>query len=53
MVDVSGKAEIFREATAAGTIKLKAETINLIKTGKIAKGEPLYTAIGSKKREKQ
>ena len=44
MVDVSGKAEIFREATAAGTIKLKAETINLIKTGKIAKGDPLYTA---------
>jgi cyclic pyranopterin monophosphate synthase len=44
MVDVSGKAEIFREATATGTIKLKAETINLIKTGKIAKGDPLYTA---------
>ena len=44
MVDVSGKDEIFREATASGTIKLKAETINLIKTGKIAKGNPLYTA---------
>ena len=44
MVDVSGKSEIFREATAAGTIKLKAETINLIQTGKIAKGDPLYTA---------
>lgn len=44
MIDVSGKAEIFREATATGTIKLKAETINLIKTGKIAKGDPLYTA---------
>lgn len=44
MVDVSGKAEIFREATACGTIKLKAETINLIKEGKIAKGDPLYTA---------
>lgn len=44
MVDVSGKDEIFREATATGTIKLKAETINLIKTGKIAKGDPLYTA---------
>ena len=44
MVDVSGKAEIFREATATGTIKLKAETINLITTGKIAKGDPLYTA---------
>ncbi|MGD0643853.1 MAG: cyclic pyranopterin monophosphate synthase MoaC [Candidatus Bathyarchaeia archaeon] len=44
MVDVSGKDEIFREATAAGTIKLKVETINLIKAGKIAKGDPLYTA---------
>ena len=44
MVDVSGKPEIFREATAKGTIKLKPETIKLIKEGKIAKGDPLYTA---------
>ena len=44
MVDVSDKAEIFREATATGTIKLKPETIGLIKAGKIAKGDPLYTA---------
>jgi cyclic pyranopterin phosphate synthase len=44
MVDVSGKAKIFREATATGTIRLKPETINLIKEGKIAKGDPLYTA---------
>jgi cyclic pyranopterin phosphate synthase len=44
MVDVSDKAEIFREATAKGTIKLKPETVNLIKKGKIAKGDPLYTA---------
>jgi cyclic pyranopterin phosphate synthase len=44
MVDVSGKAEIFREATATGTIRLKPETITLIKEGKIAKGDPLYTA---------
>jgi cyclic pyranopterin phosphate synthase len=44
MVDVSGKPEVFREATAAGTIKLKAETVQLIKEGKIAKGNPLYTA---------
>ena len=44
MVDVSGKAEIFREATATGIINLKPETIDLIKTGKIAKGDPLYTA---------
>jgi cyclic pyranopterin phosphate synthase len=44
MVDVSGKAEIFREATATGTIKLKPETVNFIREGKIAKGNPLYTA---------
>jgi cyclic pyranopterin monophosphate synthase len=44
MVDVSGKGEVFREATAAGTIKLKAETTQRIVEGKIAKGDPLYTA---------
>jgi cyclic pyranopterin phosphate synthase len=44
MVDVSGKAEIFREATAKGTIKLKPETVALIKEGQIVKGDPLYTA---------
>jgi cyclic pyranopterin phosphate synthase len=44
MVDVSGKAEVFREAIATGTIKLKPETVKLIKAGKIAKGNPLYTA---------
>jgi cyclic pyranopterin monophosphate synthase len=44
MVDVSGKAEIFREATATGSIKLKTETIGLVQAGKIAKGDPLYTA---------
>lgn len=44
MVDVSGKPEVIREATASGTIKLKPETIKLVKEGKIAKGDPLYTA---------
>jgi cyclic pyranopterin phosphate synthase len=44
MVDVSGKAEIFREATAKGKIRLKPETVHLIREGKIAKGNPLYTA---------
>ena len=44
MVDVSSKAEIFREATAKGKIRLKPETVNLIREGKIAKGNPLYTA---------
>jgi cyclic pyranopterin phosphate synthase len=44
MVDVSSKPEILREATAAGTIRLKPETIILVIEGKIAKGDPLYTA---------
>lgn len=44
MIDVSGKPEVLREATASGKIELKAETIDLIKKGKIAKGDPLYTA---------
>jgi cyclic pyranopterin phosphate synthase len=44
MIDVSNKPEVFREATAAGSIKLKAETIRLIKEGKIAKGDPVYAA---------
>ena len=44
MVDVSNKAEVFREATATGSIKLKPETIDLVQAGKIAKGNPLYTA---------
>jgi cyclic pyranopterin phosphate synthase len=44
MVDVSGKAEVFREATATGKIRLKPETVNLIREGRIAKGNPLYTA---------
>jgi len=44
MIDISDKPEILREATASGTIRLKTETIQLIKKGKIAKGDPLYTS---------
>jgi len=44
MIDVSYKPEVFREATATGTIKLETGTIKLIKEGKIAKGDPLYAA---------
>ncbi len=44
MVDVSAKPEVTREASASGKIKLKPETITLIRTGKIAKGDPLYAA---------
>lgn len=44
MVDVSDKPEIVREATATGTLKLKNETVQLIKEGKVAKGDPFHTA---------
>lgn len=44
MVDISGKPKVFREATATGKIKLKPETISLIKNGKVEKGDPVYTA---------
>lgn len=44
MIDVSGKAEVLREATAYGTITLKPETIKRIQEAKIGKGDPLYTA---------
>jgi cyclic pyranopterin phosphate synthase len=44
MVDVSGKAEVFREAVAKGLINLKEETVDLVVSSKIAKGDPLYTA---------
>ncbi|MGD8506701.1 MAG: cyclic pyranopterin monophosphate synthase MoaC, partial [Candidatus Bathyarchaeota archaeon] len=44
MVDVTAKPEVYREATAKGTIKLKPETIRLIKEGKIEKGSPFDVA---------
>jgi cyclic pyranopterin phosphate synthase len=44
MVDVSDKPEILREATATGALRLKNETVQLIKEGKVAKGDPFYAA---------
>lgn len=44
MVDVTAKPEVYREATARGTLKLKSETIELIKQGKVEKGDPFYAA---------
>lgn len=44
MVDITGKPKVFREATATGKIRLKPETINLIRSGKVEKGDPIYTA---------
>jgi cyclic pyranopterin phosphate synthase len=44
MVDVSAKPEIFRQATATGNIRLKPETVKLIRDGRVTKGDPLQTA---------
>jgi len=44
MVDITAKPEVYREATARGTLKLKSETIELIKEGKVEKGDPFYAA---------
>ncbi len=44
MVDVTAKPEVYREAKAKGTIKLKSETLKLIKDKKIKKGDPFEIA---------
>ncbi len=44
MVDVTAKPEVYRKAKAKGTIKLKSETLKLIKDRKIEKGDPFEIA---------
>lgn len=44
MVDVSGKAATSREATAKARVRMKAETLAMIKAGLAAKGDVLATA---------
>ena len=44
MVDVTAKPEVYREAKAKGAIKLKPETIRLIREGKVEKGDPFQVA---------
>jgi cyclic pyranopterin phosphate synthase len=44
MVDISAKPEVYREAKAKGVIKLKVETIQRIREGKIEKGDPFEVA---------
>lgn len=44
MVDVTKKPKVYREAMAKGRIKLRVETIKLIKEGKVEKGNPLHAA---------
>ena len=44
MVDVTPKPTMRREASAEGTIKLRPETVELIKAGRVGKGSPLEVA---------
>ena len=44
MVDISGKGEVTREATATGKIFLRPETLAAIRDGTVVKGNVLATA---------
>ncbi len=44
MVDITSKPETYREAIAEGFIRLKKSTIQLIREGKVEKGDPLAIA---------
>ena len=44
MVDISGKGEVVREATASGRIYLRPETLTAIREGTVVKGNVLATA---------
>jgi cyclic pyranopterin phosphate synthase len=44
MIDVTAKPEVYREAKAKGTIKLKPKTVLLIREGKVEKGDPFHVA---------
>lgn len=39
MVDVTGKKLVYREAVAEGVIRLRPETVRLIKEGRVEKGD--------------
>ncbi len=44
MVDVTGKEETFRQATAACTVFMEKDTLELIREGRMAKGDVLAVA---------
>ena len=44
MVDVSAKADTRREAVARGTVRMQPETLALIQSGGVAKGDVIATA---------
>ncbi len=47
MVDITSKEVVYREATAEGVIKLREETIKLIKEGKVEKGDVFALSTAS------
>ncbi|MEZ0346393.1 MAG: cyclic pyranopterin monophosphate synthase MoaC [Infirmifilum sp.] len=44
MIDITEKPEVYREATARGFIRLKKETVEAIREGKVPKGDVLNVA---------
>lgn len=44
MIDVSSKSQAFRKAVARGEVRLKGETIRMIRDGLLPKGDVLATA---------
>lgn len=44
MVDITSKPEVYREATAEGRIRLRPKTLQLIREGKVEKGDPFDVA---------
>lgn len=44
MVDVGSKPPVFREAVAEGFIRLREETVEIIKQGRVEKGDVLAVA---------
>jgi cyclic pyranopterin phosphate synthase len=44
MIDITAKPEVFRKATARGQIRLRKETVGLIREGRVEKGDPIYAA---------
>ena len=44
MVDITGKPDTHREAVAKGVVRMQAATLDLLKKGKMAKGDVLAVA---------
>lgn len=45
MIDISGKPIVHREASAVGQIRLRPETVRLVRKGQLEKGDPTQLAI--------